>query len=179
MKKEKQISLQKILLNYEINAENGTVNYINGIQLKWQSLPSGYLQRRLDNGKRGIEGVRSVYYLHQVIWFSANGFFDEKATIAFKDGNKSNCRIDNLELSTKRKKINNVSDKIRPIRRTELGKIREAIDKGMGISDMARCLNLARSSVSATVGKINRGEVLRFEGVLTMKEKHGKIVHQR
>ena len=105
MKKEKQVMLNEILKNYDIDVELGKVYDNKGKEIVFYKLPNGYFQRMMYNGRRNRNGknvsVQGVYYLHQVIYFAKFGFYDEGNVIDHIDRDKGNNRIENLQILTR------------------------------------------------------------------------------
>lgn len=53
----------------------------------------GYVEVRIKKGKFALK--------QRLVWEDANGPIPKSHIVVFKDGNKQNCRIDNLELITR------------------------------------------------------------------------------
>ena len=184
MKKEKQVMLNEIIKNYDIDIELGKVYDKKGKELPFQILPNGYHQRRLYNGRRNRNGknvsVQGAYYLHQVIYFAKFGFYDEGCVIDHIDRDKSNNRIDNLRCVTHKVNVSNKGERskslsVKFVRGNEIAEIRRMMNLNMSQSAIARVLGLNRLTVRWTMKKIENGIPLKYDGVETMVEKYGKL----
>lgn len=58
---------------------------------------NGYWRDTVYRGTRGRDGVQN---LHHVIWIETHGPIPPGHRLIFKDGNKDNCKLSNLELLT-------------------------------------------------------------------------------
>ena len=83
----------------------------------------GYIEVRVKMGKFKLK--------HRVVWESVNGPVPRDSCVVFKDGNKLNCDIENLELITraenmKRNTIHRYSEEMKPIVKL-IGKLKNKI----------------------------------------------------
>lgn len=90
----------------------------------------GYLQRKMtDTGYPPRDWVA----VHHLLWLEHNGPIPEKHVVIFKDGNKTNIVIDNLQLLTlaenmRRNTIHRYPPELRDLMRLN-GRVRKAIEK--------------------------------------------------
>lgn len=72
----------------------------------------GYVEVRVSQGKYRLK--------HRIVWEAVNGIVPKEMCIVFKDGNKQNCDIGNLEIITraenmKRNTIHRYSEELKPV----------------------------------------------------------------
>lgn len=185
MKKEKQLILKEILESgqYVVNLENGLIYDKKMKRLNPRKLPSGYLQIAIFNGKRnrqkGEDKARNgIYYVHQIVFFAANGFYDESLTINHKDRDKSNNSLSNLELATMKEQhahmaaTSTTRTRVNPsrlIRGEEIREIRRLVKEGFNQSQIAKELDLNRLTVRVIVKKIENNLPLTHENTFYTK----------
>jgi hypothetical protein len=167
MKKQKQLDTLACLHRYIITDDN-----IFGRQGKPLSRNNinGYYQLHLYNGRRGIDGIDVMVYLHIVLYLYHKGEYPEGWQIDHIDSNKDNLHYSNLEAKTcldnnhnrmQRDVINGNQTKI--IRDEEIKAIRCYHIQGKSQSWIARELDLGRLAVRYTIKKIEKGESFKFE----------------
>lgn len=88
----------------------------------------GYTQIKVDEGKNKFR------LLHREIWKQHHGSYPARGTaIKFKDGNKANCSIDNLEIISRaelmrQNSMHNMPEQIRSVIHTRISLIRRIND---------------------------------------------------
>lgn len=60
----------------------------------------GYLRRKIAEGPSGFGNPKAWELVHKRVWIDANGPIPRGHCIWFKDQNKANCSLENLELIT-------------------------------------------------------------------------------
>lgn len=192
MRIDKQLALKKILESgqYIIDSDNGVILNKSEKRLKGALLPSGYIQVSLSNGKRNRKAgdnknVQGIFYVHQIVFFSLNGFYDESKVINHIDSNPQNNRASNLELVTQSDNIkkstygmNDVVFEQRLIRDKEIAQIRDLMAQNLSQSAIAKQLNLNRCSVRRTMKKIESGEKLKYDELPTVSINKRTVVIQ-
>jgi len=89
----------------------------------------GYLEIKV------AEGRRQWKPLHHKVWKDTHGIYPEKGTaIIFRDGNKKNCNIDNLELISRkqlmqRNTVHNLPEELKEVIRLKSSLMRRINDK--------------------------------------------------
>lgn len=172
MKASKQLIVKSILDTglYSIDIENGLIYSIRKrgkSLLSPLTLPTGYQQLILFKG-RGT-GVKSVVYVHQIVYMAANGLYNETLTIDHIDGNKANNKLSNLRLLTQRDNGMHLQKPktsfviTKTIRSNEIKRIRELMALGLSQSKIAIELGLNRLAVRYIVKKIQSGKRLKYE----------------
>ena len=81
--------------------EDGRLYNKKGKELKLYDSGKGYLQARIWNGEKYL-----TKYIHRLVWEAFNGEIPEGMQINHIDEDKSNNRLDNLELCTPQYNIN-------------------------------------------------------------------------
>lgn len=62
----------------------------------------GYLRKKIEDGIGGFGNPKTWELIHRRTWIDANGPVPPGHAVVFKDGNKRNCALENLELITRR-----------------------------------------------------------------------------
>ena len=117
-------------------------------------LPSGFVQVILHPGKVNV-------YMHNLVWLSFIGEFDEGAIIRHKDGNKANNGIDNLYLD----KISVDEDpEDGRLTKDDLANIMSMLTAypERNAASIARELGLKAQTVRYTINKIKEGGTFNF-----------------
>lgn len=178
MLKHKQQQVLDILVGkkYKIT-DQGTIESFRKCDNEYKErvptvLPSGNIQVILHPGKVNI-------YMHNLVWLSFIGEFDQDAIIRHKDGNKSNNALDNLYLD----KVTDEEPESCRITKNDVMEISRMIEAypERSASSIARELGLKKQSVNYTVNKIKNGGVFSFNkhGYQTSNGHKEKISKER
>lgn len=136
------------------------------------TLPSGYRQHILFNGKRGTNGIKAVVYQHILCYMAYNGMYNPNHVIDHMDGDNTNNRIENLQAIEPKHNVNpaqmvitKLANKqgIKTIRSAEIASIRQYMALGYSQAKIAKLLGLNRLSVRHVYNKILAGEPLKYE----------------
>lgn len=140
--------------------------------LTGNTLPSGYRQHTLFNGKRGVNGIKVIVYQHILCYIAHNGAYPANYVIDHIDKDKTNNRIDNLRAIEQKHNINpsqmvatKLANKqgIKTIRSAEIANIKQYMSLGYSQSKIAKILGLNRLSVRHVYNKALAGEPLKYE----------------
>lgn len=129
---------------------------------------SGYMQLHIYNGRRGINGVNTMVYVHQLVYMLNNGSYPPDFNIDHIDRNPLNNDISNLRVISSKDNNNNRKVSVRPIkvntiRANEIKAIRELMSSGLSQSAIAKELNLNRLSVRYIIKKIENNESMKYD----------------
>jgi len=109
MKAEKQINTIKCIATGKYRVIGGDVyskKSFGWIKLTPTILPSKYRQTKITNGKKGLEKIVVIVYVHIFIYIFNNGAYDENLLIDHIDADVSNNANENLRAITKSENIN-------------------------------------------------------------------------
>jgi biotin operon repressor len=134
-------------------------------------LSSGFVQVILHPGKVNV-------YVHNLVWLSFIGEFDEDAIIRHKDGNKANNSINNLYLDkVPEEETVEVTGRVTKDGLASIMKMMEAYPKRSAAS-IARELGMNAQTVNYTVNKIKSGGVFKFNAKGYQVNGHKKEICQ-
>ncbi len=170
MKTDKQMKVISILSSGRYTEIDGSIYSVrNGVmkKMKCNILPTGYIQLKIYNGKRGKLGLCAVVYAHHLVWLINNGSYDETLEIDHIDRNKRNNSITNLRTVSKKENLTNrptrKKSNFKTIRSEEIEQIKTLHCLGSSQSAIAKELNLNRLSVRYIIKKIESGSKLKYE----------------
>lgn len=154
---------------YEIDTVNALVYSIRKrgkSLLKANKLPSDYQQITIFKGR--YTGIKATIYLHELIYISLHGIYDETMQIDHNDRNRLNNSGYNLMLRTPKDNIANSERGQYPtvlklIRSPEIAKIRQLHSLGNSQQSIAKQLGLERLSVRYIIKRIEAGFPLKYE----------------
>lgn len=156
MLKTKQQQILDILAGkkYIVKESTGTVESFRKCDNEYKelvptTLSSGFKQVILHPGKVNV-------YVHNLVWLSFIGEFDENAIIRHKDGNKANNAIDNLYLDTISSSEEPETGRLSKDNVADIMKVMAAYPDRNAAS-IARELNLNYQAVRHTINKIKSG----------------------
>ena len=175
MKIDKQNKVLAIIETKRYKVEgNNVLSFKKG---EWRvlvgtTLPSGYRQHILFNGKRGQQGIKVVVFQHIFTYMFFNGAYAEGLVIDHIDKDNTNNDISNLRAVTPRQNINPAKTyttkakgnfQTNPIRNEAIKAIRELMGWGYSQAHIARILGYNRLSVRYTINNIKAGKKLKYE----------------
>jgi hypothetical protein len=128
----------------------------------------GYMQVHLYNGRRGVNGINVIVYVHQFVYMLNNGGYPPDFNIDHIDRNPLNNDISNLRVISSKDNNNNRKESVRPIkvntiRANEINAIRELMASNLSQSAIAKELNLNRLSVRYIMKKIENNEPMKYD----------------
>jgi len=172
MKREKQLKLIQVLDSGRYHVIGNDVYDVKGNRLKGGTLPSGYRQYKLGNGKRGKDNVSVIVYHHVLSYIATCGMYDDRLVIDHIDNDVSNNCASNLVAIEQRHNVNPKATaatktvkgyKYKVIRSEAISSIRKLMKQGYSQSYIAKALNLNRTSVRYLYNKIANNEPLKYE----------------
>jgi hypothetical protein len=174
MNKEKQIKLIERLSLGRYKVVNGVV-YSFDKALTGKVVDDKYMYFKIYGG-RGV-GAPMYVYGHDLAWISSFGIIPPGKRVAFKDGNRMNFRLENLELVSTRSgmKFGN-----RRIRHDDIWSIKFYLKGGeRNASKIAKELQLGEQAVRYTIKKLEAGEPLKYEDSDTVTSCNNKMPKQQ
>lgn len=95
----RKTDIEALLENYEIHRDGTIINKRLGVPVKASKTEKGYMKARLRTELSTNKDGRKPYFIHRVI---AMAFldFDDKLQVNHINGDKTDNRIDNLEMVT-------------------------------------------------------------------------------
>lgn len=80
----------------------------------------GFMRRKVADGLGGFGNYKAWEYIHKRVWADAHGPIPKGHILRFRDGDRSNCALSNLELLTlednmRRNTVHNLPPEIRQV----------------------------------------------------------------
>ena len=167
MIKEKQTAVINCLQTGRYIIKDDKIYNKKGRELFTRSLPTGYIQCSMFNGKRYGKGIKVIAYKHIVIYLHNFGEYSPELVIDHKDNNNRNNIPDNLQAITQSKNkakspTLSKSDYI-GIRSAEIAQIRQLLLTTNNCSEISRIINRKRTATLYIIKQIKAGNPIKYE----------------